>query len=151
MTLSEINITPLLDLAFVLLIIFVITTPLLEQGLDVEAAEGRDSRTSRSTKRISARSRSVRKGIYWLNKRPMTLDQLVAQLVQDFRVNPNLVVYIRADENSRMKDFAALTDACHATASTRYSLAHANPRNADEPPAKEMFRRLDRPAPVAGC
>ena len=32
-TLSEINITPLLDLAFVLLIIFVITTPLLEQGL----------------------------------------------------------------------------------------------------------------------
>ena len=31
-TLSEINITPLLDLAFVLLIIFVITTPLLEQA-----------------------------------------------------------------------------------------------------------------------
>ena len=33
-TLSEINITPLLDLAFVLLIIFIITTPLLEQELD---------------------------------------------------------------------------------------------------------------------
>ncbi len=32
-TLSEINITPLLDLAFVLLIIFVITTPLLDQGI----------------------------------------------------------------------------------------------------------------------
>jgi len=35
-TLSEINITPLLDLAFVLLIIFVITTPLLEKGLDLQ-------------------------------------------------------------------------------------------------------------------
>lgn len=34
-TLSEINITPLLDLAFVLLIIFVITTPLLEKGLNL--------------------------------------------------------------------------------------------------------------------
>src|SRR6185503_15307333 len=34
-TLSDINITPLLDLAFVLLIIFVITTPLLEQGLNL--------------------------------------------------------------------------------------------------------------------
>ena len=36
-TLSDINITPLLDLAFVLLIIFVITTPLLEQGLNTHS------------------------------------------------------------------------------------------------------------------
>ena len=39
-TLSEINITPLLDLAFVLLIIFVITTPLLEQGLNLRLPAG---------------------------------------------------------------------------------------------------------------
>ncbi len=39
-TLSEINITPLLDLAFVLLIIFVITTPLLEQGLNLKLPTG---------------------------------------------------------------------------------------------------------------
>ena len=39
-TLSEINITPLLDLAFVLLIIFVITTPLLEQSIDLKLPRG---------------------------------------------------------------------------------------------------------------
>ena len=39
-TLSEINITPLLDLAFVLLIIFVITTPLLEQSLKLNLPAG---------------------------------------------------------------------------------------------------------------
>jgi biopolymer transport protein ExbD len=39
-TLSEINITPLLDLAFVLLIIFVITTPLLEQSIPLKLAQG---------------------------------------------------------------------------------------------------------------
>ena len=39
-TLSDINITPLLDLAFVLLIIFVITTPLLEQGMDISLPQG---------------------------------------------------------------------------------------------------------------
>jgi len=39
-TLSEINITPLLDLAFVLLIIFIITTPLLEQGLELKLPQG---------------------------------------------------------------------------------------------------------------
>ena len=39
-TLNEINITPLLDLAFVLLIIFVITTPLLEQSLKLNLPTG---------------------------------------------------------------------------------------------------------------
>src|ERR1035441_10751606 len=39
-TLSEINITPLLDLAFVLLIIFVITTPFQEQGLNLKLPTG---------------------------------------------------------------------------------------------------------------
>ena len=39
-TLSEINITPLLDLAFVLLIIFVITTPLLEQSIGLKLPKG---------------------------------------------------------------------------------------------------------------
>ncbi len=39
-TLSEINITPLLDLAFVLLIIFVITTPLLDQSINLNLPEG---------------------------------------------------------------------------------------------------------------
>ena len=34
-TLSDLNVTPLIDLAFVLLIIFMITTPLLEQGLSL--------------------------------------------------------------------------------------------------------------------
>ena len=39
-TLNDINITPLLDLAFVLLIIFIITTPLLEKGLDINLPSG---------------------------------------------------------------------------------------------------------------
>jgi biopolymer transport protein ExbD len=47
-TLADINITPLLDLAFVLLIIFVITTPLLEQGTAARPTP------SRSTRRTSA-------------------------------------------------------------------------------------------------
>ena len=39
-TLNEINITPLLDLAFVLLIIFVITRPMLEQNMDLNLPKG---------------------------------------------------------------------------------------------------------------
>ena len=38
----------------------------------------------------------------------MLHDQLLRELAVDFRLNPNLVVYIRADENSRTKELAAL-------------------------------------------
>ena len=61
-------------------------------------------------------------GVYALAKRPMKLDQLVAQLKKDFEYNPNLVIYVRADENSRMKDFVALTDACTKSGISRYSI-----------------------------
>src|SRR5438876_5519311 len=93
-TLSEINITPLLDLAFVLLIIFVITTPLLEQSINIKLPQGgkpdrpidqRDKRTVEITQQ----------GLYFFDKRRLSLDQIETQLVNDFKENPNLVVYIR--------------------------------------------------------
>ena len=45
-TLSEINITPLLDLAFVLLIIFIITTPLLTQSIELRLPRGESRKSS---------------------------------------------------------------------------------------------------------
>ncbi|HCL91198.1 MAG TPA: biopolymer transporter ExbD [Verrucomicrobiota bacterium] len=121
-TLSEINITPLLDLAFVLLIIFVITTPLLEKGLELKLpkTEGQADKTVRKedvrTVEITAQ------GVYALKGRPVRLDQLIRELVADFRLNPNLVVYIRADENSRTRELAALISGCQQNGITRYSL-----------------------------
>jgi len=120
-TLSDINITPLLDLAFVLLIIFVITTPLLEKGLELKLPRlnGQPDKVSKEDIRTVEISPQ---GIYTLTRRQMKLDLIVQQLVQDFRYNPNLVVYIRADENSRTKELAALIDGCQRNGITRYSL-----------------------------
>ena len=121
-TLSEINITPLLDLAFVLLIIFVITTPLLDKGFELKLP------TADGTPQTPVRKDDVRtvditaQGQYGMNKRILQLNQVVTQLVQDFRANPQLVIYIRADENSKMKDFVALTDACTRGGISRYSI-----------------------------
>ena len=121
-TLSEINITPLLDLAFVLLIIFIITTPLLEKGLNVSLPKA-TAQPDKQIKKEDIRTVEIDpKGVFSINKRPMRLEQLVAQLVQDFKYNPNLVIYIRADENSRTKDLAALIDACNHNGLTKYSL-----------------------------
>jgi len=121
-TLSEINITPLLDLAFVLLIIFVITTPLLEKGLELNMPKAEGQADKKLSKEDIRTVEISSQGAYALGRRPMKLDQIIAQLVQDFRYNPNLVVYIRADENSRIKDLVALTDGCVQRGISRYSL-----------------------------
>jgi len=121
-TLSDINITPLLDLAFVLLIIFIITTPLLEKGLELKLPKAGGRADPKLDKRDIRTVEIDPKGGYAMNKRRMRLDQLLAQLVQDVRYNPNLVIYVRADENSRMKDFVALIDACTHNGISRYSI-----------------------------
>ncbi len=121
-TLSEINITPLLDLAFVLLIIFVITTPLLEQSISLKLPAG-----GRADVKIDPRDiRTVEvsnTGAYALNKRRMrSADELVRQLAYDFRLNPDLIVYIRADQDGPYKNVAAVIDGCQRNGITRYSL-----------------------------
>ncbi len=121
-TLSEINITPLLDLAFVLLIIFVITTPLLEKRLELKLPKV-NGQPEKALRKEDIRTVEITPaGSYSLRGRPIKLDQLEKELVMDFRANPNLVVYIRADENSRTKELAALIDGCQRNGITRYSL-----------------------------
>jgi biopolymer transport protein ExbD len=58
----------------------------------------------------------------------LKLDQVERELVQDFRLNPNLVVHIRADENSRTKELAALINVCQKNGITRYSLRTEPPK-----------------------
>src|ERR1043165_9527626 len=126
-TLSEINITPLLDLAFVLLIIFVITTPLLEQSINLKLPQG--GKPSKDIDKQDIRTVEISpQGIFSLNRQRMSLDQVEANLKRDFRANPNLVVYIRADEMGRNKDLYAVIDRCQKNGITRYSLRTEPPK-----------------------
>ena len=120
-TLNEINITPLLDLAFVLLIIFIITTPLLEQSIQLKLPKGGRpdqplSKTDIKTVEISTA------GIYMLDRKKITVDELERQLVSAFKANTNTVVYIRADENGRNKDLYEVINRCQKNGITRFSL-----------------------------
>jgi len=80
-SLSEINITPLLDLAFVLLIIFMITTPLLENSMSLvipSSGEKNPAINSSQVQTISIdRNESIR-----LNNQPVDLEALSAQLAE---------------------------------------------------------------------
>ena len=121
-TLSEINITPLLDLAFVLLIIFVITTPLLEQSINLKLPGG--GQPEKAIEKRNIRTVEVgQTGVYVLDKQRMrSLNELTTRLAADFRANPNLIVYIRADQDGRYKFVADVIDRCQKNGITRYSL-----------------------------
>jgi len=110
-TLSEINITPLLDLAFVLLIIFVITTPLLEQSINLKLNKG--GNVAPQIDRRDVRTVEIgAKGEYVFERQPMHIDRIEEELRRDARSNPGLVVRIRADRDSPTKYFYAVLDFC---------------------------------------
>jgi biopolymer transport protein ExbD len=110
-TLSEINITPLLDLAFVLLIIFVITTPLLENSINVKLPHG--GRTSQVLDKRNIRKVEITStGYYKLDKQHLTEAQMINRLASEARDNPNLIVYVQSDRSTRYELLTKLFDTC---------------------------------------
>jgi biopolymer transport protein ExbD len=109
-SLSEINITPLLDLAFVLLIIFMITTPLLESNMSlIIPSSGAKSPpvTSSQVQTISIdRNEAVR-----FNNQIVDLETLTMQLVELKRSNPDVAVVIRPDRELPVQKLVTLMDA----------------------------------------
>lgn len=120
-TLSEINITPLLDLAFVLLIIFIITTPLLEQSINLKLPPG--GRPDKPVEPRDIKTVEISKsGGFFIDRKSVDLNILESTLINAFKANPNLVVYIRADENGLNKNLYAVIDRCQRNGITRFSL-----------------------------
>ena len=109
-TLSDINITPLLDLAFVLLIIFIITTPLLEQGLKLELPKG--GKPDRVLRKEDFRTVEVGQNFYLMSGRRMTLAQLDSELIKEQRANPNVILFLRADKATPWDSVFQLQDLC---------------------------------------
>ena len=109
-SLSEINITPLLDLAFVLLIIFMITTPLLESSMSlIIPSSGAKSPpvTSSQVQTISIdRNEAVR-----FNNQIVDLETLSAQLAELKRTNPEAAIVIRPDRDLPVQKLVTLMDA----------------------------------------
>ncbi|MCP5516999.1 MAG: biopolymer transporter ExbD [Verrucomicrobiales bacterium] len=121
-TLSDINLTPLLDLAWTLLIIFMITAPLLEHSMDLELPGGgrpplQVNRQDLAEVEIDAA------GSYRVNGEPLGIDQLEQAVVALYGQNPNLVVRIRADREGTLQHFYPVIDRLTRNNITRISLA----------------------------
>ena len=111
-TLTELNITPLLDLAFVLLVIFIITTipPVKDVQLKLPAATKHEKDPPHKANYIIVEAN----GNLWLNKQPITLVDLQPTLVGLREADPDLNVLIRGDAKTKYKQIRAVLDACQA-------------------------------------
>ena len=104
---SEINVTPFVDVVLVLLIIFMITAPLLMRAMDVSlpsASLRRDDPTERTVVTLDAQGRT------FVNDKAVNIELLEEQLRQRVEVNNLRLAYLRADETLQYKEIIKLMD-----------------------------------------
>jgi len=106
---AEINITPLTDVALVLLIIFMITTPLiLQSSIKVslpEAASGKPLTNTRQMNITIAEDNSV-----YIDNKLVTRKELRARVSMAHRDNPNMEVIVFSDKTVRFKNIVSILD-----------------------------------------
>ena len=120
-SLSELNITPLLDLAFVLLVIFIITTtPIVNDlALQLPSATRKEKEPPRKANYVTVEAT----GAIHLNKKPVTMDQLQVELVQLRVEDPDLSVIVRGDSKTKYRSILAVMDALQQANVVKVDLA----------------------------
>jgi biopolymer transport protein TolR len=98
---SDINVTPLIDVVLVLLIIFMVVTPLLERGKSVNLPNSRrsDDNKEQETVVISMPSDSS----LWVEGTAATTDTLAGLLAQALADHPGMKVMLKGDEALKVK------------------------------------------------
>jgi biopolymer transport protein ExbD len=124
---AELNVTPLLDLAFVLLIIFIITTPLLENNIPLELPNGSKT-TSPPIDPKSIRSVSIdRTGQIFLESKPIDLPVLEQELTAFKQTTPDAAVIVYADKSLRYQEVIDVFNVIQKAQISRMSLKDTTP------------------------
>jgi biopolymer transport protein ExbD len=120
-SLTELNITPLLDLAFVLLVIFIITTipPVKDTDLKLPTATKHEKDPPRKAFYISVQAN----GQMFLNQESMKIDDLLGRLIDLRMDNPDLNVIVRGDAKTHYKLIRAVLDVCQQANLAKVELA----------------------------
>jgi biopolymer transport protein TolR len=93
---SEINVTPLVDIMLVLLIIFMVAAPLMTQGVEVNLPKAKTSALASNAEPLVI---SVSKdGTPYIEQNPISIDGLKEKIIRIRQANPDLPVYVRGDK-----------------------------------------------------
>jgi biopolymer transport protein ExbD len=120
-TLSELNITPLLDLAFVLLVIFIITTTPIVNDLELNLPNG--SRHAKDPPRMVQYITVEANGKLWLEKEESDITGLQEKLLAKRLENPEISVIIRGDGKAKYQQIRAVLDVCQQVNIVKVDLA----------------------------
>ena len=118
-SLAEINITPLVDVVLVLLLIFMLTAPVLQSGIDVAVPQTRT--VNQLTEERSVVTIDAEQRIYFQDK-PVNIEQLPGLLLKPGELPEKKVIYLRSDGKVPFEAIAAVMDAVKRAGVTNISI-----------------------------
>lgn len=118
---GEIDITPMLDVVFIMLIFFIVTASFVkESGIEVNRP---DASTAQSKPRANILIAINDMGEIWINKRKVDESQVRANIERMHAENPQGTVVIQADEEAKTRQLVAVMDAARQAGVYDVSLA----------------------------
>jgi biopolymer transport protein TolR len=118
-SLADINVTPLVDVVLVLLIIFMITAPVLQSGIEVNVPHTKTVKEITEERLVISIDKDQR---VFLGNQPVNINEIADQLRQKIRDPQNQAIYVRADEELPFGVFAVVMDAVKQSGITNVSI-----------------------------
>jgi biopolymer transport protein ExbD/biopolymer transport protein TolR len=106
-SLSEINMVPFIDVVLVLLIIFMITAPILQSGIEVDVPKTKTVKELTEQRMVITIDRAQR---VYLNDKPVKIHDLGGQLTSQMKDPQHQAVYVRCDETVPFGSWATVVD-----------------------------------------
>ena len=107
-SLSEINMVPFIDVVLVLLIIFMITAPILQSGIEVDVPKTKTVKELTEQRMVITIDRAQR---VYLNDKPVNIHDIGGQLTSQMKDPQHQAVYVRCDETVPFGSWATVVDA----------------------------------------
>lgn len=104
---SEINVTPLVDVMLVLLVIFMVTAPMMFSGIDLKLPKTKKVHNVNINAELVVLSITPSEQ-YYLGKNQVTAKDLIPSILKQFKANNTDVVYLRADYTLKYEKVAKL-------------------------------------------
>lgn len=119
--LAEINITPLVDVVLVLLLIFMLTAPVLQSGVEVSIPKTRTVNQLTEERMVVTIDKDQN---VFLQDKPVNVNELPARLRASTSTQPTAkrIIYLRADEQVPFGAFASVMDAVKQAGITNISI-----------------------------